>query len=39
MLIGMLGGKAGVLQGALSVVCREWDEEGVEKCLEGTRIQ
>lgn len=35
----MLGGKPGMLQAALSVLCRDWDGEGVEKCLEDTRTQ
>lgn len=28
-----------MLQAALSVLCRDWDGEGVEKCLEDTRTQ
>lgn len=39
MFFGMLGAKPGMLQGALSVVCGAWDEEGVEKMLGGARIR
>lgn len=31
MLIGMLEGKPSMLQGALSAVCRDWDEKGAGK--------